>query len=43
VERLQTHPGVGADHGTGLRVGSGHARAVCLRQAGGQLSGADPL
>ena len=43
VQRLMTPSRSGADHGTGVCVGAGHARALPLRQAGGQLSGADSL
>ena len=43
VQRLMTHPGVGPDHGAGLRVGAGHAGSFPLRQAGGQLPGTDSL
>jgi transposase len=43
VQRLMTHPGVGAITALAFCVGHRHATAVWLRQAGGQLSGIGSL
>src|SRR5437870_8811806 len=38
---LQTQPGVGPDHGAGLRADPGRCQPLPARQAGGQLPGPD--
>src|SRR5512142_658101 len=40
---IANSPGCGTNHGSGLRSGAGHAGSIPMRQAGGQLSGADPV
>jgi hypothetical protein len=41
VLRLMTHPGVGSDHGTRLRLDHRNSRAVSLRQAARHVPGDD--